>query len=131
MRRLGLMVGFLIVASAAANAETCEGDSCKKLIVAAADEAGGTNPFDGVWSETITGESQACAGSLNVTFKIANGRLIQENSTGTISPNGSAHGTAAAGGFTATWTGHFSGGNASGRFKRNDGCIGRWVAVRQ
>jgi hypothetical protein len=60
-----------------------------------------------------------------------NGRLIQLGSSGQISPNGSARGSAAGHGFTLTWTGHFSGNSASGRYKRNDGCVGRWVAVRQ
>jgi hypothetical protein len=87
MRRLSLMVGLMVVACDAANAEACEGDSCKKLVAAAADEAGVANSFDGVWAEAITGESQTCAGTLNVTFKIANNRLVHENSSGTVSPN--------------------------------------------
>jgi hypothetical protein len=108
------MVGLLAVTCAAPNASSA-----------------GANAFDGSWTETITAEKPSCAGSFKTTFQIANGRLIQQGSSGQISPNGSARGTAAGGGFTLTWTGHFFGNTASGRYKRNDGCFGRWEAVRQ
>lgn len=93
--------------------------------------AAGGHPFDGTWTETIIGENQLCPVRLNVTFVIANSRLNTEHSQGTISPNGAARGTAQGGGLTATWSGRFSAHSASGRFRRSDGCIGRWEAVRQ
>jgi hypothetical protein len=89
------------------------------------------NPFDGTWSEVIVGENQLCSVSLNTSFTVTNGHLSQPNSSGTVSPNGSARGTASSGGYDATWTGHFSGNKAAGRFRRSDGCVGRWSAVRQ
>jgi len=91
----------------------------------------GANPFDGTWSEIIVGENAVCSVHLNTSFTVTNGHLSQPNSSGTVSPNGSARGTASSSGLDATWTGHFSGNKASGRFQRSDGCVGRWSAVRQ
>ena len=93
--------------------------------------AAGANPFDGNWAEVIVGENKVCDVVVNTSFMVSNGQLSQANSSGTVSPNGSARGTAYANGVNATWTGHFSGNKASGRFKRSDGCVGRWSAVRQ
>lgn len=90
-----------------------------------------TNPFDGNWTEVIVGENQHCDVVVNTSFTVANGHLSQPGSSGTVSPNGSARGTSANSGLTATWTGHFSGNKAVGRFRRSDGCVGRWSAVRQ
>ena len=89
------------------------------------------NPFDGMWAEVIVGENQHCDVHLNTAFTVANGHLSQPGSSGTVHPDGSAEGTSANSGLTATWTGHFSGNKAVGRFKRNDGCVGRWSAVRR
>ena len=108
------IAGLLIAASAVANAASP-----------------GANPFDGTWSEIIVGENQACSVHLNTSFTVTNGHLSQPNSSGTVNPNGSARGTASSSGLNATWTGHFSGNRAAGRFQRSDGCVGRWSAVRQ
>jgi hypothetical protein len=109
-----VVAGLLIAISAAANAASP-----------------GAYPFDGTWSEIIIGENQACSVHLNTSFTVTSGHLSQPNSSGTVSPNGSARGTASSSGLDATWTGHFSGNKASGRFQRSDGCVGRWSAVRQ
>ena len=93
--------------------------------------AAGANPFDGTWSEVIVGENKVCDVVVNTAFTVTNGHLSQNNSSGEVSPNGSARGTAYANGVNATWTGHFAGNKASGRFVRTDGCVGRWSAVRQ
>jgi hypothetical protein len=114
MKRAGLIVGLLAISCIAALARSPE-----------------ASPFDGEWSETIVGESPSCVANINASFTVKNGHFTQPNSTGQVNPNGSARGTASAAGFTATWTGHFSGNNASGRFQRNDGCVGRWEAVRK
>jgi hypothetical protein len=114
MGRLGLTIGLLVISCAAAEARSA-----------------GANPFDGEWSETIVGESPSCVSNINASFTVKNGHFSQPNSVGEVSPNGSARGTASAAGFTATWTGHFSGNNASGRFQRDDGCVGHWEAVRK
>jgi hypothetical protein len=99
--------------------------------LAAAAASPGTNPFDGIWSEVIVGENKVCDVTVNTAFTVTDGHLSQPNSSGTVNPNGSAEGTAQANGVTGTWTGHFSGNKASGRFTRTDGCVGRWSAVRQ
>ena len=93
--------------------------------------AAGANSFDGNWSEVIVGENKVCDVTVNMSFMVSNGHLSQTNSSGEVSPNGSARGTAYANGVSATWTGHFAGNRASGRFRRSDGCVGRWSAVRQ
>jgi hypothetical protein len=99
--------------------------------VAAVAASPGANPFDGTWAEVIVGGNKVCDVVVNTSFTVTNGHLSQNNSSGEVSPNGSAKGTANANGVTGTWTGQFSGNKASGRFTRTDGCIGRWSAVRQ
>jgi hypothetical protein len=93
--------------------------------------AAAANPFDGEWAEVIVGENAHCDVHLNTSFTVSNGRLSQSGSSGTVNPNGAAVGTANSGGYAATWTGHFAGNKAAGRFERSDGCVGRWTAVRQ
>jgi hypothetical protein len=98
--------------------------------VAAPVHAAAANPYDGQWAEVIVGENHLCDVHLDTSFTVSNGHLRQPGSSGIVSVNGSARGTSDSGGFTATWTGHFSGNKAAGRFKRSDGCVGRWSAVR-
>ena len=93
--------------------------------------AAAANPFDGRWAEVIVGENAHCDVHLNTSFTVSNGHLSQAGSSGTVKPNGTAVGTANSGGYSATWTGHFTGNKAAGRFQRSDGCVGRWTAVRQ
>jgi hypothetical protein len=90
----------------------------------------GANPFDGTWTEVIVGENKVCDVTVNSSFTVTNGQLSQRNSSGTVNANGSAHGIVFAQGVSGTWTGHFSGSKASGRFQRTDGCVGRWSATR-
>jgi len=92
--------------------------------------AAASNPFDGEWIEVIVGENEHCDVRVDTSFTVSSGHLTQPGSSGIVSPNGSAQGTSYNGGFSATWTGHFSGNKAAGRFKRSDGCVGRWSAVR-
>jgi hypothetical protein len=91
----------------------------------------GVSRFDGDWSETITGESESCKGSFNTNFAVKDGRIIQPGQNGSVSPDGSASGAVVGNGYTLTWTGHFSATTASGKYKRTDGCIGRWEARKQ
>jgi hypothetical protein len=93
--------------------------------------AAASNPFDGNWAEVIVGENAHCDVRLDTAFNVSNGHLSQPGSSGIVSPNGSAQGTSYASGLSATWTGHFSGNKAAGRFKRSDGCVGRWSAVKR
>jgi len=99
--------------------------------LAAAAASPGANPFDGTWAEVIVGENKVCDVTVNTSFTVTNGHLSQPNSSGTVNARGAARGTAYANGVNATWTGHFSGDKASGRFQRTDGCVGRWSAERQ
>ena len=98
---------------------------------AVAAAAASPNPFDGSWSEVIVGETEPCKVVVNTAFTVANGHFSQPNSSGEVSTSGAAKGTASAGGVNGSWTGHFSGNKASGRFTRTDGCTGRWSAVKQ
>lgn len=93
--------------------------------------AAASNPFDGEWVEVIIGENQHCNVRVDTSFNVTNGHLSQPGSSGTVHPNGSAQGTSENSGLTATWTGHFAGNKAVGRFRRSDGCVGHWSAVRQ
>lgn len=122
MKGLGLILG-LAAGVWAANAYACDGSNCERLVVAAA-----ANAFDGSWSETVTGESANCKGTFSTSFRVENGRIIQPGQNGSVSANGSASGSVAGNGFTLTWTGHFTPTTASGRYKRSDGCVGRWQA---
>jgi hypothetical protein len=125
MKGLGLILG-LVAGAWAANAYACDGDICERIVVAAA-----ANPFDGSWSETITGDSANCKGSFTTSFQVENGRIIQPGQNGSVNANGSASGSVAGNGFTLTWTGRFSGSTASGSYKRSDGCVGHWQARKQ
>ena len=93
--------------------------------------AAASNPFDGEWVDVIVDENEHCDVRVDTSFTVANGHLSQPGSSGTVNPNGSAQGTSANSGLTATWTGHFAGNKAPGRFRRSDGCVGRWSAVRR
>jgi hypothetical protein len=124
MRLVGLIVGLLAVTGAAANALACEGSLCKELVVAAAPS------FDGSWSETVIGGPK-CAGTVQTTFEISNGQLIQPGCSGSVSPKGAYSGSCNGAGFVITATGHFSGNSASGQYTRTDGCSGRWQAVKK
>jgi hypothetical protein len=93
--------------------------------------AAASNPFDGTWAEVIVGENAQCDVHVDTTFTVSAGHLSQPGSSGIVNPSGSAQGTSYASGLSATWTGHFSGNKAVGRFKRSDGCVGRWSAVRR
>ncbi len=101
------------------------------LSAAAPAQAAAANPFDGEWAEVIVGENQHCDVNINTSFKVSNGQLSQPGSSGIVNSTGSAKGTSANSGLTATWTGHFSGNKAAGRFVRSDGCVGHWSAVRR
>jgi hypothetical protein len=125
MTRLGLIVGVVAVTCAAPNAQACEGNFCERLVVAA-----GANSFDGMWDDTITGGPK-CPGTINVSFQISNGRVVYAGCSGSVSPNGAYSGSCAGNGFTVTATGHFTANSASGQYKRNDGCTGRWQAVKK
>jgi len=89
---------------------------------------GSANSFDGTW--TFVGVSSGnCSGS--VTLQIANGRLIGEGVSGSVSANGAISAVGAANGVSGVSTGRLNGTTGSGSWQQSDGCTSRWVAQKQ
>lgn len=78
--------------------------------------------YDGVWRVTNIG----CGGTPGVAM-VSGGRISGGGVTGSVNATGAVR-TASA--VSVGW-GQISGNRASGRFRTNDGCTGRWTAVRQ
>lgn len=78
--------------------------------------------YDGVWFVTNVG----CNGA-NGTAVVSGGRVSGGGVTGSVSASGAVHTRSAV---SVGW-GQISGNRASGGFRTNDGCTGRWSAVRQ
>ena len=89
---------------------------------------GGGSNFDGAWAVASVG--QPC-GSGTLVVVITGGKIIGNGLTGQVGSNGSAHSVWEGSGITSTASGRFSGHSGSGSFRRSDGCIGRWTAVKQ
>jgi len=88
---------------------------------------GGAN-FDGAWMVTSIG----CGGTTTGAVMVANGRIIAQGVSGTVSPNGAARTAGNFGnGITVTSSGHFSGRSGSGTFRQSTGCGGTWTASKQ
>jgi hypothetical protein len=91
---------------------------------------GGGGNFDGAWSYTGVGTN--CQGSGSGAVVIAGGRVTAAGVNGQVSSSGAYHVVAVGNdGVVLTAVGHLSASSGSGTFKRSDGCIGRWAAVRQ
>jgi hypothetical protein len=84
--------------------------------------SGGGGNYDGVWHVTNIG-----CGGVPGTAMVSGGRVSGGGVTGTVSSSGAVR-TASA--VSVGW-GQISGNRASGGFRTNDGCTGRWTAVRQ
>jgi len=93
---------------------------------------GGAGSFDGAWAVVVIG-GPMCQGSVTGAVVISSGRIIGDGiSSGRVSPNGATHTAGATKeGIPYTTSGHLSGRNGSGTFRRSDGCTGRWVASKQ
>jgi hypothetical protein len=88
---------------------------------AAPRQRGGGN-YDGVWHVTNIG-----CGGVPGTATVSGGRISGGGVTGSVSPSGAVRSSSAV---SVGW-GQISGSRASGGFRTNDGCTGRWTAVRQ
>lgn len=82
---------------------------------------GGGGNYDGVWHVTNIG----CGGGSG-PVTISGGRIVAGGVSGSVSGNGSVR-TASSN--SVGW-GRISGNRASGGFRTNDGCTGRWTASR-
>jgi hypothetical protein len=81
-----------------------------------------TANHDGVWHVTNIG-----CGGVPGTAMVSGGRISGGGVTGSVSPSGAVRSSSAV---SVGW-GQISGNRASGGFRTNDGCTGRWTAVRQ
>jgi hypothetical protein len=89
---------------------------------AAARPAGRPANYDGAWSVTNIG----CGGIPGVAT-ISGGRVSSPGVSGSVSSSGAVRTSSAV---SVGW-GQISGNRASGGFRTNDGCTGRWTAVRR
>ena len=84
--------------------------------------------LEGAWILRSVGAT--CASSTDAVV-ISSGKLVGQDGTGQVSPNGSVSGTGSAGGLSWTMSGRFSGRSGSGMFQRSDGCTGTWTGTKQ
>jgi len=89
---------------------------------AAPKPAGRPANYDGVWHVTNIG-----CGGVPGTAVVSGGRISGGGVTGTVSASGAVRSSSAV---SVGW-GQISGNRASGGFRTNDGCTGRWTSVRQ
>ena len=90
---------------------------------------GGGGNFDGAWIVVSTGTT--CSGSSTTAVVVSSGKIIGEGLSGSVSPSGATSSVGNYGGITVISSGHVSGRNGSGTFKRSDGCVGRWTSSKQ
>lgn len=90
---------------------------------------GGGGNFDGAWIVSAVGVT--CSGSSSNAIVITSGKIIGETARGTVSPDGTVHGTASGNGLTLTTSGRLSGRSGGGTFRQSDGCTGTWTASKQ
>ena len=89
---------------------------------------GGGN-FDGVWATVAAGQS--CSGMSSGSTTISGGNISGAGVTGSVSRSGAVHGVSSANGVVSVFTGHLSATSGSGTFRRSDGCVGHWSAVKR
>ena len=89
---------------------------------------GGGGNYDGAWAIFIAG----CGGTANTAVVITSGRIVGQNLSGRVGPNGSSTSVATdSNGLTWNSSGRFSSRTGSGSFRRSDGCTGSWTASKQ
>ena len=89
---------------------------------------GGGGNYDGAWAIFIAG----CGGTANTAVIITSGRIVGQNLSGRVGPNGSSTSVATdSNGLTWNSSGRFSSRTGSGSFRRSDGCTGSWTASKQ
>lgn len=87
--------------------------------------------FDGGWS--FTGTSTNCQGSGGGSFTVSGTQVVVSGGgRGQVSRSGAFQAsTNAGGGVRLSAVGRLSGSRGSGSYRRSDGCVGRWTAVRR
>ena len=90
---------------------------------------GGGGNHDGLWNASSFG--QTCSVNITGVVTISNGRMTADGLSGSVSGGGSVTAFWSALHLSATFSGRISGRKGSGRFQRNDGCVGRWTMVKQ
>jgi hypothetical protein len=88
---------------------------------------GPNNSFDGVWAFTSAG----CPHTGTLPAIITGGRIVVQGGAGQVDPDGALHSVGAGNGMTVTAVGQLSGNTGAGSFKRSDGCVGSWIAIKQ
>jgi hypothetical protein len=88
---------------------------------------GDSGNFDGQWVFTGSG----CPNTGSVPAKIIGGKIFVKGGGGQVDPDGTLHSVGAGNGITLTAVGQLSGNTGSGTFNQSDGCVGRWIAVKQ
>jgi len=91
--------------------------------------AGSGGNYDGVWNTVAIG--QTCSDTYTFVITALSGRLTAPGCSGSVTSGGSVRGVCNGGDLTGVISGHVSGRSGSGRFKRSDGCVGSWTAVKQ
>ncbi|MGB3271649.1 MAG: hypothetical protein WBA66_01965 [Xanthobacteraceae bacterium] len=86
--------------------------------------------FDGRW--VLTGVSTNCQGSGSGAFRVSGTRVVVlSGGGGHVSPSGAFRASTVVDGVRLSATGRLASNSGSGSYRRSDGCIGRWTAVRQ
>jgi hypothetical protein len=83
--------------------------------------------FDGKW--TFTSAGCPVSGTARVTIK--GGKIIARNGGGFVTPDGALHSFGAGNGRSMTAVGQLSGKTGSGTYNSSDGCVGRWIGIKQ
>jgi len=91
--------------------------------------------YDGLWSVSIVTEKGTCDRGYRYPIRISNGSLVNGGGdpftiTGKVAQNGAVIVTVAAGGKSATGTGHLSGNLGAGNWSGGE-CSGTWTAERR
>jgi len=83
--------------------------------------------FDGKWTFTSAG----CPASGTARVTIRGGKIIARNGGGFVTPDGALHSFGAGNGISMTAVGQLSGKTGSGTYNSSDGCVGRWIGIKQ
>jgi hypothetical protein len=110
------------------------------MLIAASASLASTSTFampryDGLWSVTIITEKGTCDRGYRYPIQISNGMLVNAGSagfniSGKVATTGAVTVTVAAGGKSATGTGHLAGDAGEGSWSGGS-CSGSWTAERR
>ena len=85
--------------------------------------------YDGTWTVQSTGQN--CAINTSAAVIVQGRRVFGQGGTGTVSASGAVSTVGSIGALSVTGRGQLSGRSGSGTFRQSDGCVGRWIAVKQ